>query len=144
MPAGNEREALLRVADQLCTELGYATGEEQIRGARSALSGDGGGLFVMLSPDDELLVATMRRGLAAVAEAVGAAKLEGVRQRAVCTALDGAEMVMRGELASGNAEQLPSLMPSFVFLVTLPIVEQGEALDLARRTSELIEGALRS
>jgi hypothetical protein len=143
--AGNEGEALLRVADELCAELGYAGGEEQIHGAGSPLSGsDGGGMPGVLSPDDESLVAAMRQGLAKVAAAVGAAKLEGIPQRAVGAALNGAEMVMRGELVSGNAEQLPSLMPSFVFLVALPIVDQSEALDLARRTSELIEGALSS
>ena len=87
----------------------------------------------MLSRDDESLVSTMRRGLAAVAAALGAAKLEGVPRGAVCAALDGAELVMRGELVSGNAAQLPSLMPSFVFLVALPIVEQGAALELAHR-----------
>lgn len=48
---------------------------------------------------------------------------------------------MRGELARGNANQLPALMPSFVFLVTLPIVEQDEALNLSRRASELLDGA---
>ena len=37
--AGNEREALLRVADQLSIELGYAGGEE-IPGAGSPLGGE--------------------------------------------------------------------------------------------------------
>jgi hypothetical protein len=46
---------------------------------------------------------------------------------------------MRGELLSGNAAQLPQLLPSFVFLVALPIVDQDRALELSRRTSELIE-----
>ena len=57
-------------------------------------------------------------------------------------ALDGVEMVIRGELVRGNAGQLPALMPSFVFVVTLPIVKQDEALTLSQRTSELIKGAL--
>lgn len=142
MQAGNEREALLRVADELCAELGYAGGEDQLPGY--PLAGDGGRMLGLLSPDDEALVAAIRRGLATVAAAAGAARLEGIPQRAVCAALNGAEMVMRGELVRGHPEQLHALMPSFVFLVTLPIVEQGEALDLARRTSELIETALRN
>lgn len=45
---------------------------------------------------------------------------------------------MRGELVSGNA----ALMPSFVFLVTLPVVDQDRALELSRRAAQLVEGAL--
>ena len=51
---------------------------------------------------------------------------------------------MRGELVSGNAAQLPALMPSFVFLVALPVVDQDRALELSRRTERLVEGALDS
>jgi hypothetical protein len=98
-----------------------------------------------LSPEDESLVAAIRRDLAKVAAAAGAERRRSAPQKGeVDAALDHAELVMRGELAGGNAEQLPALMPSFVFLVTLPIVKQDEALDLSRRTSELIEGALGS
>lgn len=142
MPAGNEREALLRVADQLCAELGYAEHEAEVPGTRPPLGGDGSGVSGTLSPEDESLVATIRQSLAKVAAAVSAARRGGAPHSAVSAALDGAELVMRGELASGNAAQLPSLLPSFVFLVTLPVVGQDEALDLSRRTSELIEGAL--
>jgi hypothetical protein len=95
-----------------------------------------------LSPEDESLVAAIRRDLAKVAAAAGAERRRSAPQGEVDAALDHAELVMRGELAGGNAEQLPALMPSFVFLVTLPIVKQDEALDLSRRTSELIERAL--
>jgi hypothetical protein len=49
---------------------------------------------------------------------------------------------MRGELVCGNAEQLPALLPGFVFLVTLPVVEQDKALQLSRRTARLVERAL--
>ena len=62
------------------------------------------------------------------------------RRSAVGAALDGAEMVMRGELVSGNAGQLPALMPSFVFLVALPVVTEDEALDLSKRMARLVEG----
>jgi hypothetical protein len=51
-------------------------------------------------------------------------------------------MVMRGELVRGNGEKLASLLPDFVFLVTLPMVEQAEALKLSRRAAELLEGQL--
>jgi hypothetical protein len=49
---------------------------------------------------------------------------------------------MRGELVSGNAARLPALMPSFVFLVTLPVVDQDRAIELSRKTARLVEGAL--
>jgi hypothetical protein len=140
--AGDQHEALLGVADQLCAELGYPDGDEQMHGACSALGGSGGGATGVLSPQDESLVATLRRSLAKVAAAAaGAARPEAADQSGVSAALDGAELVVRGELARGNATQLPALMPSFVFLVTLPIVEQDEALELSRRTAELIDGA---
>ena len=141
MPAGDQREALLRVADQLCAEFGGADGEQEVHSARSLFGGSGGGAMGVLSPQDESLVATVRWGLERVAAAAGAARPEGADQSAVSAALDGAELVMRGELARGSATQLPALMPSFVFLVTLPIVEQDEALKLSQRTSELIDGA---
>jgi len=140
--AGSQREALLWVADQLCAELGYPEGETEASGARSRFSGDGSGGSGILNPEDESLVAMVRRSLEKVAAATGAKSPEGAPESAVSAALDGSEMMMRGELASGNAEQLPSLMPSFVFLVTLPIVDQDEALYLSHRTSELIEKAL--
>lgn len=142
VPAGDQHEALLRVADQLCAQLGYAEGEEGVHGARSPLGGSDGAVRGILSPQDESLIATVRRSLAKVAAAAGAARSDGTDQSAVAAALDGAELVMRGELARGNATQLPALMPSFVFLVTLPIVEQDEAIKLSRRASELIDGAL--
>jgi hypothetical protein len=138
--AGNEREAVLRVADQLSTELGYAAGEE-VPGAASPLGGEEGPMAGMLNTEDELLVARVRRALAKVAAALDS---DGPEDTAVGAALDGAEMVMRGELVSGNAARLPELMPSFVFLVALPVVDQDRALELSRRTERLVEGALDS
>jgi hypothetical protein len=134
--AGHEREALIRVADQLGSELGY-TEKGEIPGAHSPLGGEDGAMAGILNSDDELLVATMRRGLARVAAALGGTGEQGT---AVGAALDGAEMVMRGEMVRGNPRQLLALMPSFVFLVALPVVEQDRALDLSRRATELIEG----
>jgi hypothetical protein len=139
--AGNEREALLRLADQLSIELGYAEAEE-IPGAHSPLGGEEGAMAGILNSEDELLVARVRLGLAKVAAALGGEGPDGASGSAVGAALDGAEMVMRGELVMGNAAQLPALMPSFVFLVTLPVVDQDRALELSRRTARLVEGAL--
>jgi hypothetical protein len=139
--AGNEREALLAVADQLSIELGYADGEE-IPDAHSPLGGEGGTMAGILNSEDELLVAGVRRGLARIAVALDGEGPEGASGSAVGAALDGAEVVMRGELVSGNAARLPALMPSFVFLVALPVVDQDRALELSRRTERLVEGAL--
>jgi hypothetical protein len=136
--AGTEREALLRVADQLSIELGYSE-DGDLPGARSPLGGEEGAMAGILNSEDEALVARMRRGLAMVAAALGG---EGSKESAVGAALDGAELVMRGELVIGNAAQLPALMPSFVFLVALPVAGQDRALELSRRTARLVEGAL--
>ncbi len=141
---GNDGEALLQVAGQLCAELGYAESETEMPGSHSLLSGNGTLPMDLLNPQYESLVAGLRLSLAQIARAAGAEQLEGVPWRAVSVALDGAELVMRWELATGNAGRLPVLMPSLIFLVTLPIVDQDEALNLSRRTSELIERALGS
>jgi hypothetical protein len=140
---GNEGEALLRIVDQLCAELGYAEGEGGPAEARALADGEREGMVGMLGPEDEVLVRKMRWGLARLAAAVGAGSAPtDIPKRAVRVALDGAEVVMRGVLIRGNGTQLGALMPSFVFLVTLPVIDQDEALGLSRRTSELIEGAL--
>ena len=141
MLAGDGREAVLHATDRLCAELGYSEGVEE-DGRRVTPAPGGDDVARLLDAQDELLVSAVRGALARVAAAVAGGWPTGIPTDAVCAALDGAEMVMRGELLSGNAELLPSLMPSFVFLVTLPIVDQDKALDLSRRTSELIEQAL--
>lgn len=141
--AGNEREALLQVAEDLCAALGYEGGEkEPVDGASALGARDGNSPAGVLSYEDERLVRSVRTSLAKVAAAVDARRSEEAPMRAVGAALDGAEMMMRGELASGNAAQLPALLPSFVFLVALPIVKQDEAIELSRRTRVLIERAL--
>jgi hypothetical protein len=77
-----------------------------------------------------------------IAAAAGAEKADAFDKEAVRVALDSTELVMRGELASGNTAQLPRLMPGFVYLVTLPVVEQDEALEFSRRAEVLIQGAV--
>lgn len=128
---------------QLCAELGGAEGDGELPGAQSRFAdGRAGSRLESLSPEDESLVAAIRRDLAKMAVAIGVAEREITHQTAAGAVLDWAELVMRGELIRGNAEQLTGLMPSFVFLVALAIVGQDEALELSRRTSELIEGSL--
>jgi hypothetical protein len=51
-------------------------------------------------------------------------------------------MVIRGELMSGRAAQLPVLMPGFVFLIAVPALDLDGAIALSRRTAEMVEQAL--
>lgn len=138
MPAGNHGEILLEVADQLCAELGFEE-DGQVPGARSVL-GVKGVMGGILAPEDEALARRLREGLARIAAALSFG-VEGERARVVAVALDGAEMALRGELVSGNADQLPQLLPSLVFLVALPLVDQDRAIELSHRTTELIADA---
>lgn len=137
---GNYGDVLLRVVDELCAELGAAEPEE-IPGARSSL-GEEGVMAGILSSEDEQAVTGLRRGLATIAAALSG-QADAPDTCAVQAALDGAELVMRGELVNGNGSGLPRLLPSFVFLVALPIVDQDRALALSRRATELIERELR-
>jgi hypothetical protein len=131
---------VVRVADRLCSELGCPEGGNEIASPAAApRGGEAAGISGVLTSDDESLVATMRQSLARIAAAAGAGTRGEAAEDDVAAALDVAERVTRGELVSGNAKQLASLMPSFVFLVTLPIVDHDEALDLSRRASQLIE-----
>jgi hypothetical protein len=139
--AGYEREALVGVADRLSRELGYREDEEP-PAAQSRLTAERWAAAGLLDSEDEALVARLRRGLAKVAAAIDGGGAEGASENAVTAALDGAELVIRGELLSGNAAQLAALLPGFVFLVALTMVNQDRALELSRRTGELLEGAL--
>lgn len=128
---------LRRVADSLCDEVGCA-GDSEVVLTTGAPSAGERGMAGAIDPEDEQLVAQVRRRLAALAQALGAGRPPGT---AVEAALDGSEMAMWGEIASGNRDRLPSLMPSFVLLVALPIVGHDEALALSRRASELVAAA---
>ncbi len=128
------------MADQLSVELGYVEGED-LADAHSMLRGGDGAKTAILNSEDELLVTGVRRGLAKIAAALSGGDSDDPAANAVGAALDGAEMVMRGELVRGKAEQLPALMPSFVFLVALTVADQDRALELSRRAEELLVGA---
>jgi hypothetical protein len=138
LEAGNQHRALLKITEQLSAALGRA-GRETLSEPRSPLGGDGERIWGMLSDEDEELVGRMRQSLASVAAAAGAENPGGVDEKAVRIALDGAELVIRGELASGNSVRLPGLMAGFVFLVTLPVVDQDRAIELSRRAAEIAE-----
>jgi hypothetical protein len=127
---------MLAVADQLVVELGYPGAE--IPAAHSDLGGEHGPLTGTLDSEDELLVAHLRRSLAKLAAALDSEGTgDGPRQE-VGGALDGVELVLRGELINGNLALLPTLMPGFVFLVALSVVDQDKALELSKRTRTLV------
>lgn len=136
MAAGNEREALAELANRLCAEFGYAAGN--LPGELSSrLAEPRTSLFPgLLSPEDGQLVETARRSLAEFATGLVAEHPQAISETVLRALLDGAELMMRGELAAGNS--ISPLMPSFVFLIALPVVRQDEALELSRRTASLL------
>lgn len=140
MGAGDYGEALIGATNRLCAELG-AGSSEPVASANPTLAEKGlmGGI---LSAEDDLLVRRLRAALARIAAAVGESEPDFSHPLIVQMVLDGAEMMMRGEILKGNRERLSQLMPDFVFLVALPIVDQDRALELSRRATELIEESL--
>lgn len=136
MEAGTHGETLRRVADRLCAEF-TDPGADDIPGIRSTL-GEKGGAPQTLDVEDEALVARVREALAGIASALSAEAGELSVQMVEIT-LDGAEFVIRGELGRGNGERALKLMPSLVFLVALSVADRDRALDLSRRTTDLIE-----
>jgi hypothetical protein len=125
---GTERKRLLRVLSDL------SDGEGNPARARRR---EAEGLTARLEENDEQLVTEIRAGLA---------RLAGMRQgepaeatAAVRGALDGAEFVVRGDLLLGRSARLPQLLPSFVFLVLLPLLGKPEALRAAERAARLLD-----
>jgi hypothetical protein len=138
--AGGEGETLLRIVNQIRSEAGRGPSGKWIPATTPILGGSARHPATAgLRPEDEQFVAAVRQALADLANAVGVETLDAEQQRTVSAALDGAELVTRGQLAMGRPEQLRVLLPSFVFLVALPIVEQDEALSLSRRAGELVD-----
>jgi hypothetical protein len=133
---GTHGETLRRVADRLCVEF-IDPDVAELPGIRSTL-GEKEGMTGILDAEDEALLARVREALAGIASTLSAADAEEPPVQAIETALDGAEFVIRGELASGNTERALKLMPSLVFLVALSVADQDRALELSRRTVELI------
>jgi hypothetical protein len=136
LEAGKLGERLVRVADQLCAELPAAK-KQNVREIEAALAGEPlmKGVF---GAEDESLVRGLRRALVRIATALDAG-LEDAQLRRIRVAIDGAEMATRGELLAGDGRHLPRLLPSFVFMVALPIVEQDQALRLSQRAAKLID-----
>jgi hypothetical protein len=136
--AGEEREALDALADRFCAELGYPqAGELGDEAALARIKGRDPMFAELIGPDEEKLVAAARRALVRIAAALETKHSRVVSDTAYRALFDGAEFVMRSELAAGNL--ISPLMPSFVFLISLPMVSQEEALDLSRRSTALLD-----
>jgi hypothetical protein len=141
--AGDIRSRLLRAVAELRNEVAAspdgATPEAEVRSRRwpEMLTSAG-----VLSEENERLVTDVSDSLARLAEA---ARTPGVKpsdaaERAVLGAVAGAEFVMRSEVLNGRADRLGELLPSFVFLVTLPVLGKEEALKIAGRAEQLLDG----
>jgi hypothetical protein len=141
--APSDLGAPLRALEELCAELG-SDGVEEGAGdsGSSAVVRGGSSILASLNEADEALVEAIRLDLARLAAAIQGEGQASAQDIGVRVVLDGAELVMRAELIRGQAERLPGLLPGFVFLVALVIVDQDKALQLSRRMSELIEAAL--
>jgi hypothetical protein len=139
--AGDDRERVLQVALKLDTELGLAVPDAAWKPPPEAALPRREAFAEMMGADDEHLVREIRDALTRVAAAVSFASGNSrpPNPGAVYSAINGAEIVMRGEIVSGRAELVPELIPGFVFLATLPVVGQAEALRLSDRTAELLE-----
>ena len=131
---GIERKRLLRVLSDLSEGEGNEARAQH--GQTEQLAAERP-FDARLGEDDEQLVTELRAGLA---------KLAGSRQgkpvdaaAAVQGALDGAEFVVRGDLLSGQSARLPQMLPSFVFLVLLPLLGKPEALRAAERAARLLD-----
>jgi hypothetical protein len=132
---GTERKRLLRVLSDLSeAEGGGALARrrqaEEERIAQQPFDG-------RLGEEDERLVTELRDGLAKLAGSRPGEPAESAV--AVQGALDGAEFVVRGDLLSGRSGRIPQLLPSFVFLVLLPLLGKPEALGAAERAARLLD-----
>lgn len=65
---------------------------------------------------------------------------EPLPPRAARGALGGAEAVVRREIIAGRTEDLPRLLPDFIYAATVAPLGQEEALRLANRGRELLAG----
>lgn len=135
---------LLVVTARLCEELGFTSAREATDvpdlavppGRPLAISHD-------LVTEDERFIADLRRALGKFLMTLDRDPEEAAKNGALAT-LDAAESVIGVELLQGRPEQLPKLMPSFVFLLALQVVGQDRALELSERAAELIAEAQRA
>lgn len=67
-------------------------------------------------------------------------ELDGSPGPAALGALGSAEAVMRREISGGSLDNLPRLLPDFVYAATVPFLGQEEALRLAQRGRTALRG----
>jgi hypothetical protein len=134
----SEFEVLAGLGDRLCSEIGSPVDADLADGRREEEAG--APLFGPLSPEDERLIAAARRSLERFAVALWTKHPPIVSETISEGLLDGAELVLRNELARGS--RLATVMPGVVFLVALPAVDRDKALELSQHTASLLEGAL--
>jgi hypothetical protein len=136
--AGNYGEMLLEVARRLCEELSGPPAPTAPNGEGPLPPPSSFGISHGLDAEDRKVVESLRSALSEIALALCPTSGEASPESAVA-ALDGIESVVAAELLRGNPEQLPKLMPSFVFLVALQVGGQDRALELCIRAAELID-----
>lgn len=90
-----------------------------------------------LDAAEEDLVKAVRTALSTIATLSGAGT-----GGAAAAALGGAELTMRALLMAGEAERLPTLLPGFAYLVTLPALGEPQAARLAERVRTRVEEAM--
>lgn len=137
MAAGDEGKTISEVADRLCAEFGDPIGDlpHDVVASRYERCGP----FSTLSLEDERLIAAAREGLVRLSLALRPRQPHHLSEMTVGALLNGAEMVMRDELAKGN--RLSAVMPSIVYLVAVPAVDQDEAFEISERAASLLEGS---
>jgi hypothetical protein len=125
---GIERRRLIQVLSDLsnegCTEAPARHRQAETHASNSRLD------------QDEQLVTELRAGLARLAERRSG---EPVEPLALQGALEGAEFVVRSDILSGQSARLPQRLPSFVFLVLLPLLGKPEALRAADQAARLLD-----
>jgi AcrR family transcriptional regulator len=67
-------------------------------------------------------------------------ELESQPQTAARAAVGSAEAVIRNAICQGRTEELPTVLPEFVYGLTVPFLGQTEALKLAAQARELLAG----
>jgi hypothetical protein len=137
--SGTEWGQIVEAIEELCRELGLGEelSDQSRRWAEAGKPAQG-----HLDAGDEELIARLRRALARLAIGVRSGEDgTGDSESAVLAALDGAELVVRGEILLGNGARLSVLAPSFAFLTTLPVTGKKRALALSRRVDELLGNA---
>jgi hypothetical protein len=124
--------------EALCKELGYpdadgGPSEDWLRSGEAKVWGGGDGSFELAEEVREALAR-----LAYAAQRAGDAEDE--ESPAVRAALDGAELLMRREIAMKRESAIGEHLPSFAFLVVIPALGRAGAMEISRRAEELLDG----